>query len=266
MQCPKCNAPNEGYARYCKVCHYNFVEPVEQQLPKNIQETSQKPMQRSPGVTRLAILLIAVGFISLVTLPIFFVKIKNSYTTEEDFLRGSGREYKSDNLDAVKFKEYLESEQGKEILQQMLEAGNFGSTFSIFFRICQKIIYCLALILGIGLFLLKDYARKATVILAGCAIPISVFFNYIGWVRFTRIMRVMLNPVMLKFLKEPEKYSESALQLGQQVASGMGTVFVLISLAVGIAVYSSIIYFLTRPKVKEQFKEGSSLPQSTGAA
>lgn len=111
----------------------------------------------------------------------------------------------------------------------------------------------LFLVLGIGMLNLKPFARKVNLFL-------------IPMLSLTPLIFIIVSILNSLDYQVKNNIKVGLWTVGQgwgTVSIGLGIIFILIILAIN----SSLAYFLTRPKVKEQFSaEGGSPPRRTGAS
>lgn len=211
--------------------------------------------KRPKGVTILAVLLVILGFVNVITLPAFLIQSQPYSSNEEEALV---KNYLSswEDLDQANYTEFINSQEGKEFLAEIRENSKPPGIgiLSIPLAIIKKFIFCIALLLGIGLFLLKDLARKAVVALTATLIPITILLKYIDHRWFLKGMSIITKYDFFRLMKDSDKYSSSQMKMGYKVIPGIGSGLMLTGALVVILIYSFVIYYLIRPKVKRAFK------------
>jgi hypothetical protein len=142
--------------------------------------------------------------------------------------------------------------------------GIFGSLINMFspinrefvdsFTLWQGIICSvLNLIVGIGLFNLKPWARKLTIAL--CALYIALVpLSYQRSIKMFEKISAMQDKILLHQMgQENRERDAQALKEIRQTMDSVTSISIKVGIAVGLIWNLGVIFYFTRPKVKEQF-------------
>ncbi|MDD5195895.1 MAG: hypothetical protein PHQ96_09550 [Candidatus Omnitrophica bacterium] len=202
--------------------------------------------RQSAKIMTISILFIIIGTLNIFTLPKFifsFERSKNLYYSDMRYI-GSMKEHK--------YKEFAESEQGKQFAKEWT-AVNQGLTrnLRVSSMVCQKIIYVVFLVLGLGLLSFKEWARKMTVVVAAIQIPITILLNLFSFIFLHQIFSLVVKYDLYKL----HNTDVSGLSKNQLVAmaSAIPLVFFIVSAAVIVSLSGLMIYYFSKPKIKERF-------------
>lgn len=194
--------------------------------------------KRSVGVTILAISLILMGISNLLSYALYTTFISG---IESPFTAEMYREFmlRSTPLMSQEGIEQFEREV-MPFFEKMSQAQNemVGSNFWDGILKMNTVVGVIVFIFGIGLLRLKEYARRGTVILMWLLIPTITIFMYMAMCNMIEITA--------KYLPEINRTPVTISCFLPIMAIFQGLIISSVNLVV--------VYFLTRPKVKEQFK------------
>ena len=206
--------------------------------------------KRSVGITVLSTIFISIGLLNLILTPQYIndtKKFPRHYTLEE-YKKMDAPHFKKISKER-EFIEFMDSAQGKAMMDETNEflANSLLSLAGIYAPTIGRLSWVILLVLGIGLLRLKEWGRKATIIIGRLEIPI-IF----GWLYFPLLAAHRMKNISLKYGYYDIVPNVNAASIREELLTS-SIALSLYMLSVFIIVLG-IIYYLTRPKVKEQFR------------
>ena len=234
-KCVGCNKTYDDTWKVCLLCREPLVELGQADSKTEQPHTPQAGAKekRPVGIKVLAVLFIFSGIMGSLSFFTFIMPQPQGEITVERFREEALKRFPDIPAEELEnFKQFTEN----PFLKNVLEAQNeyINSPKYKFMLIITGLMSILLLVIGVGFLKLKEWSRKAAIFLHLINIPLFIIF-----------MRSMFTPFLGAFQEGAPEFAEM-----KQVIPVMLTIQGVVITGMVLA----IIYYLTRPKVKEHFK------------